>query len=795
MKNLDVFVDWLYARRMKIVVAFVLFAMFSAISVYRADFSENIYDILPLEDDVVQAHIWAGKVFKKSNSLYFAVARNSQTASEQTDEFARRLRKIKGVADVVCSVGKDFDLMELGGFLPTLFDADCAESLKKNLSADILTERFKNLKSGVLQNDYLAKFQLKNDPLGVMSAFSPLLKNAFSFKGAKIEDFKIASNDGKFFLIVLTGNFDCADSRASADFIEKIEDVISSMQKDYQSFSVAYAGGYRISAHNAEVARRSSNVCVAVTIVLMALICIASFRNKFLALMAVVPSLIGSVVAFSVICLSFARVSSISIAFASIAIGVSIDYAVHVLHFIDGVKGKFSIDDAKACIGRLYTPIAIVSGTTIMAFVIMMFFGTSGFLQLGIFGVVGMSVSAFASVFLLPVFLIGRNLKTSDNPAIVEYIGFGLEKFSPVRSLPILAVVLLFGATYCIDYKNLFNGDMSFFNALSGKAKVDEMVLRASFSDALSAKAFLLRSRDVDELLCKNKELQDIVKSSKKLSPFGSQNLLMSNECVVGNLERWRAFWRENFSPEIKKACSNVGVKLDKIMASNQKLVDSASAVSLDDLQKSSLWKMFASNVYIGKSESAMLSTFYVNDEVSNNFLSRFERENSVGAKVISPDYLGARIAEISARWLAYFAVLALLGAVCYLRFALGNFSAVFAVLLPVVFGLYLGIAIFSVLSIKINIINSVFVIFAVCLAQDYAVFVYSAVKNGNSLGRAYSPILVSSATTVAAFGTLAFSAHPAISSLGGASAISIASIAFVVLLFGKQLSKWAVKK
>ncbi len=795
MKNLDAFVDWLYLRRMKIVVAFVLFAMLSAIAVYRADFSENIYDILPVEDDVVQAHIWAGKIFKKSNSLYFAVSRNSQNASAQTDEFARRLQRVAGIADVVCSVGKDFDLMQLGSFLPTLFDADCATRLKNNLSDDVLVERFKMLKNGVLQNDYLSKFQLKNDPLGVMTTFSPLLKNAFSFKGAKIEDFKISSNDDKYFLIVATGNFDCADSRASAGFIKKIEAVISSMQKDYPSFSVAYAGGYRISAHNAEVARRSSNVCVAVTVILMALICVVSFRNKLLALMAVVPSLIGSVVAFSVVCLCFARVSSISIAFASIAIGVSIDYAVHVLHFVDGVKGKVTIDDAKACISKLCAPIAIVSGTTIMAFAIMMFFGASGFLQLGIFGVVGISVSAFVSVFLLPLFLVGRNLKTSDPPTIVEHIGFGLEKFLPARSLPIFVILLLLGSTYCIDYKNLFNGDMSFFNALSGKAKEDEIVLRASFSDALSAKAFLLRAEDIDELLRKNKELQDGIKSSKKIIPFGVQNLLIPKKCVADNLERWRDFWRGNFSIEIKKACSSVGLKFEKIMASNQKLIDSAKVVSVDDLQKSSLWKMFAGNVYVGKTECAMLSTFYVNEDVSNDFFKDFERENLVGAKVISPDYLGARIAEISSVWLVYFALLAFFGAACYLRFALGNFRAVFAVLLPVVVGLYLGLALFSVLAIKINIINSVFVIFAVCLAQDYAVFVYNAVNNGNSLGRAYAPILVSSATTVVAFGTLAFSAHPAISSLGGASSISIASIAFVVLLFGKQLSKWAVKK
>ncbi len=794
--NFDSLTQWLYGRRAFIVIVIFAGVCLSVFATRRANFSENIFDLLPADDEIVQAHICAGNVFKKSNSLYFAIARNSPDSSEQADEFATRLRKISNVRDVVCSVGKDFDFARLAVFMPSLFDEACAERLRENLAPEILSARFKTLKNGVTQNDYLAKYQLKNDPLGVSESFAPVLRKAFSFKGAKIENFKVVSNNGKYFLLVLTGDFDCADSGASAKFIDEIERTIVSMKCDFPTFSTAYAGGYRISAVNAQVARNSSNACVLVTIILMALICIASFRNRWLALVAILPSLIGSAVALGVVCVLFDRVSSISIAFASIAIGVSIDYAVHVLHFIDSVKGKVSITDSKVCVAKLCTPIAIVSGTTIMAFVIMTLWGTGSFLQLGVFGVVGVAVSAFISVFLLPIFLIGRSLKTLQKVTLVERIADFLEKRSPQKGLIFFAIFLLLPSGIFIARGKLFNGDMSFFNGLNSEAKADEVLLRASFADALSTRAFLLRASSFDELLRKNEILQNDLKTSGFISTFGAQNLLVSDALALENLKRWRDFWQTDFSASIREACAEVGLNYNMVINANKRFVDSAKLLSFVQLSASPIWKIFASNVYVGEGEFAMLSTFVAdNSRNLNDSLKKIEQTSSVGARVIAPDYLGARIAEVSVQWLGVFALLAFVGASVYLRFTFGNFRAVYAVLIPVVLGLFFALAFFSVLSIRINIINSIFVIFAVCLAQDYAVFVYNAVKNNIALGKAYAPILVSSATTVVAFGVLAFSAHPAISSLGAASAVSIASITFAVLLFGKSLSKWALQK
>ena len=79
--------------------------------------------------------------------------------------------------------------------------------------------------------------------------------------------------------------------------------------------------------------------------------------------------------------------------------------------------------------------------------------------------------------------------------------------------------------------------------------------------------------------------------------------------------------------------------------------------------------------------------------------------------------------------------------------------------------------------GVPINIINSVFVIFAVCLAQDYAVFMLLERTDKTLKEGALAAILLSGITTGTAFGTLAFASHPVLKSLGLAASLSIFSI------------------
>lgn len=98
-------------------------------------------------------------------------------------------------------------------------------------------------------------------------------------------------------------------------------------------------------------------------------------------------------------------------------------------------------------------------------------------------------------------------------------------------------------------------------------------------------------------------------------------------------------------------------------------------------------------------------------------------------------------------------------------------------------------------LGIQINIVSAIFVIFAVCVAQDYAVFLlHSSTSDENKISTLAS-VLLSAITTIFAFGTLAIAKHPMLNSLGISAGISIFSILCACILFSSISSKWLGKK
>ena len=113
-----------------------------------------------------------------------------------------------------------------------------------------------------------------------------------------------------------------------------------------------------------------------------------AYRRRWLALVTFLPSLFGTLMAGVVLALWQDQLSAIALGFASIAIGVTVDYAIHVIYHLDDAAGS----DHRA-IGRhlsgLVFPISVGVLTTIAAFLVMTASPMHGYQQLGILGAIG----------------------------------------------------------------------------------------------------------------------------------------------------------------------------------------------------------------------------------------------------------------------------------------------------------------------------------------------------------------------------------------------------------------------
>lgn len=762
----------------------------AAFVISRADFRENIFDLLPVHDGVVDAHVYAGTHFGQSNTLYFNVSvSDGAELSDAADALHAELKSLGVFSGIIYTSGMEDFFSGYGAMLrayPYMFTEDDAGELDKLLSSESMEKRLEYFKRklGGFEGAVYKKI-LTEDPLGVAALFYGKLRGSMGGIGlSNMSSGRILDGSGKNCMILAEGVFDSSDSAKSAEIVEQVEAAIARAKEKVPGLQVAYAGGYRISADNAAMARSDSTKCLMATMAIMVFLCLTAFRNRWYSLAAILPSAFGTAAAFCILTLVQAHVSTIAIAFASIAIGVSIDYAIHVLYRLDS-KQKCSLADAQHTASSLAKPISVVAGTTMIAFVIMFFSGSAGFRQLGMFGAAGVLFSALASVFLLPAFAVGFSTKRKS-ARLFDIVSDKIESFSLGREklLAIVALVIAFAAVP-FAAKLRFDGSISSFNGLAEQTKADDALLRSVWGDALSRKIVIVRGADFKEVRERSQKLREYL-DSRGVQASGLWTMLPSKAVAEENLARWNSYWSGEKISDVGNRAAESAAKIGfskKMFSSALEDIKNAAEITANDMEKPPFSVMFKGRVSIEKDGAAMAAFVKLPPEISPADFSRDIFENVPGAAYIDMNFFGEHIADVALGWMFRYAAAAFALVALYLLVTLRRVSFVLAVLAPVAMGLLFCFAVMGACGIPINIINSVFVVFAVCLAQDYAVFMLYERTDKDLKDCALAAVLLSAFTTGAAFGVLAFAQHPVIRSLGLAAAISIVSILAAALL------------
>ena len=94
-----------------------------------------------------------------------------------------------------------------------------------------------------------------------------------------------------------------------------------------------------MSVDNATLIKGDATRCILLGMGAMLVLCLTAFRRRWLALIAFLPSFFGTTMAGVVIAIWEPRLSAIATGFAIIAIGITVDYAIHVIYHLDDAAG------------------------------------------------------------------------------------------------------------------------------------------------------------------------------------------------------------------------------------------------------------------------------------------------------------------------------------------------------------------------------------------------------------------------------------------------------------------------
>ena len=177
----------------------------------------------------------------------------------------------------------------------------------------------------------------------------------------------------------------------------------SEVETAYPGVHVAITGGHRMSLDNATLLRRDAMHCMTLALSAMFILSFTAYRRRWLAVVTFLPSLFGTLAAGAVLAVVDEHLSAIAICFACMAIGITVDYGIYVVYHLDNAARDR--ETAGRIVGRLVLPTIIGATTIIAAFVVLSFSPMRGYQQLGIFGAVGVLMSAAFALLVLPLLI------------------------------------------------------------------------------------------------------------------------------------------------------------------------------------------------------------------------------------------------------------------------------------------------------------------------------------------------------------------------------------------------------
>lgn len=755
----------------------------------------DVFDLLPFRDAQLDDYKRASQWFGGSDTLYFNVSGMDARACARSlaQSLSEAGLETEDYPDAAQAAG------EIARAYPLLYDGSFDLSAATSESAvQARFEYYKKKMSGV--GGGIFRKMLFGDVLGCVPDVVGRLRD-FSTMGAMPDGAVLADSKGENFLLIARHAGNAADSDFAARVCALADGAITRAKSKFPEAQIDYIGAYAMSADNAQIARADSSRCLPITCALILAVCVSAFRNRVFALAAAVPTLIGTVAAFCVLRCAFSQVSALSVAFASIAAGVGIDYALHILYPLDS-RGKFSVLKAQKTADSLSSPIFAICFTTLTAFAIIACLG-GAMAQLGLFGLVSVAVTAVVSVFVLPAFATALS-RERTRPTFFERIADKvlLLQFARPRIFAAAACLLAL-ASLPLALRVGFDGSVSSLASKSERLEQSDLRVRAAWGAAVSSPQIVAYGRTFDEAATALAAACGRVEKSGGAEISRTAKLLQSSAAAEKNLEKWEAFWSpeklREFSETVSKVARENGINpaafkpaLDAIRNAR------SSAVALSDSPQMS--KIFAKRIFRDSQTCALCVPISVEsgadlgklaDAVAGGRYGAGARTaagvvssggsaaqvGQSGAFLLDMQYLQTHISQTTRSIFLKCALVSLAAVGIYLSFALRSVLAAAGVMLCVAVGLVWSFALMEITGTKITLTNSVFVIFSVCLAQDYAVMIfYGAVKNANARA-AGGPVLLSAITTIAAFGTLALARHTVIAGLGVAAAVSVFSI------------------
>ena len=780
-------------NRRKLVSLGLLLLMFVGLvfTASKLKFEEDITKLIPnsekadIANKVLQHVKFADKII-----VYLEVKKNgteddlTQYASVFVDSLNQYKEEyISSIQGQIASDEIDKTLDFISQNIPLFLEDADYKYIEQRLHKDSIQNITKvNYKTLISPTGIVAKKTILNDPLGITFLGLKKLEQLKIDDNFKIHNGFLITKDNKNLLLFIVPKLAANETDGNTLFVDKLYKTLENLNKDFSdTVSSEYYGSTVIAVTNASQIKHDIQFTISIAMSILLLILIFFYRKLLIPIILFVPTVFGALLAVAILYLLKGQISSISLGIGSVLLGITLDYALHILtHYRNN-------NDVKQLYKDVTKPILMSSITTAMAYLCLLFLKSEALRDLGVFASISVVGSSIMALLFIPLaYRLKDDGKAQKKTVIDNVASYPFHK----SKLLIVALTVVFLVSL-FTYKNvIFDQDISKMNFQTEGLKATEKKLDDLMNFASKSIYVTAYSNTIEETLTTNNTIFEelsVLKADDKLLSFSSiGSIVLSKKDQKEKIAKWNNFWQADKKATLQKHLIESGTEFGfkpTTFKGFYKVLDSEfTPVNLIDYQSiSSLFlDEFISNQDKFSTAVSLVKVEDKNLEEVSKKLSGLSQTVVIDRKHINETFLGSLKDDFN-KLIGYSLLAVALILILFFR----SVELALITIIPIILTWMITIGVMGLLGISFNIFNIIISTFVFGLGVDYSIFMTNGLLKKHKyciheLATYKTSILLSVITTILGVGVLIVAKHPALQSV---SIISIIGILSAVLI------------
>lgn len=806
--------QWIYdittTKPMLVFIACCLVFLLSCLSITRIHFEADIFKLFPhkgplsLFMDTIE---WTGS----AGNAYFLLEGDKQALIKEAEAFAGKLQNLS-VEDAPAFSKVKYRIFDPAEAKPFAEFMSYAVTRPQLFVAPTDVVRYQQLLAPEAVASALRKAQTElaspgsfsdiiiGDPLYLRDVILPRLKTASQALDLDTESPYFLSRDGQVLIII------AEPSRPVTDiaFARKLVASINEARKG-AAVRISVAGAHLSAVTDEKVMKENIIVGVLSSLVIVLALFYVAYRRVLPTLLIPLILVYGVVLAVGAGGLLYSTISIISFAFTALIIGLGTDYTIHIydrFHF-ERSHGKSSVEALRLATVDTGHALFTAATTTAFPFLALVVSDVRILSELGLLVGLGVIFSLYSTFFFLPPLL----LFMEKRYPLKEYRplpSFGLGRVWVLGqhywradiALTIAVVICLLLAATSIS----FESELKNLQPRSSEAFLSQEKVERHLSVSPKQLIVAVEGKELADVLARGAKVDVLAQGHLKrgeIVSFSSLGQVLNDENAQHKVIE--ALTAGPVSSQVdlvlKRALAQQGFAVEAFQNYMEGLSRLSHAQTLPiiegiDRLSNSPFRGIVERHLIHNASGYHLLTYlnYHGPEFQQDHFLKQLKSDVSQSRVTSVDLVSGQLSE-SVRHSFVLAII--IGSVMVLFLLVSHFNSpegIFFSLFPVASGVIAMLGLMALTGMRLNFMNVMVLVTILGMGSDYGLHIAHRVRNCNvekyrerfiQSGRA---VLLSGCTTIAGFGSLAFTDYGALASIGWATNFGVAATTVITL-------------